>query len=33
MPPIELGSYIINRLKEIGIDTIFGVPRDYSLVS
>jgi TPP-dependent 2-oxoacid decarboxylase len=32
MPFIKLGSYIINRLKEIGIDTIFGVPGDYTLV-
>lgn len=27
-----VGLYLIQRLKEIGIDTIFGVPGDYNLL-
>ena len=33
MPLIKIGSYILLRLKEVGIDTIFGVPGDYTLVN
>jgi TPP-dependent 2-oxoacid decarboxylase len=29
---IEIGQHLINRLKEINIDTIFGVPGDYNMV-
>lgn len=32
MPSISIGSYLIKRLKEINIDTIFGVPGDYNMV-
>ncbi|CAO3637105.1 unnamed protein product [Mucor hiemalis] len=28
---VTIGTYIVNRLKEIGIDTIFGVPGDCTL--
>ncbi|KAK5659251.1 hypothetical protein OQA88_1343 [Cercophora sp. LCS_1] len=31
MPEIFIGEYLFRRLKEIGIDTIFGVPGDYEL--
>ncbi|GAA5809146.1 hypothetical protein MFLAVUS_002550 [Mucor flavus] len=31
MPTISIGEHIIRRLKEIGIDTIFGVPGDYNM--
>ncbi|GAN10048.1 pyruvate decarboxylase [Mucor ambiguus] len=31
MPSISIGSYLIKRLKEINIDTIFGVPGDYNM--
>jgi TPP-dependent 2-oxoacid decarboxylase len=33
MVAIKIGDYLINRLKEVGIDTIFGVPGDYNMVS
>lgn len=33
MPTIKIGDYLIKRLKEINIDTIFGVPGDYNMVS
>lgn len=29
---VSIGAHIINRLKELGIDTIFGVPGDCTLV-
>jgi pyruvate decarboxylase len=31
MVKITVGHYILKRLKEIGIDTIFGVPGDYNM--
>ncbi|KAG1137774.1 hypothetical protein G6F37_007024 [Rhizopus arrhizus] len=31
MVSIKIGNYLIQRLKEIGIDTIFGVPGDYNM--
>lgn len=31
MPEIFIGEYLFRRLKEISIDTIFGVPGDYEL--
>ncbi|KAK3346090.1 thiamine diphosphate-binding protein [Lasiosphaeria hispida] len=31
MPEILIGEYLFRRLKQIGIDTIFGVPGDYEL--
>lgn len=33
MVAITIGDYLLNRLKEVGIDTIFGVPGDYNMVS
>lgn len=33
MVSIKIGDYLIQRLKETGIDTIFGVPGDYNMVS
>ncbi|KAK9319254.1 thiamine diphosphate-binding protein [Lipomyces orientalis] len=32
MAQIKIGSYIVQRIKELGIKTIFGVPGDYELV-
>lgn len=32
MPSIEIGQHLINRLKEINIDVIFGVPGDFNMV-
>jgi TPP-dependent 2-oxoacid decarboxylase len=32
MPTITIGDYLIKRLKEINIDTVFGVPGDYNMV-
>jgi hypothetical protein len=32
MSTISIGQHLINRLKEINIDTIFGVPGDYNMV-
>ncbi|KAG1449617.1 hypothetical protein G6F46_006607 [Rhizopus delemar] len=31
MVSIKIGDYLIQRLKETGIDTIFGVPGDYNM--
>ncbi|KAK3376853.1 thiamine diphosphate-binding protein [Lasiosphaeria ovina] len=31
MPEILIGDYLFRRLKEIGIDTVFGVPGDFEL--
>jgi hypothetical protein len=33
MPSVTIGQHLINRLKEINIDTIFGVPGDFNMVS
>lgn len=33
MPTIKIGDYLLKRLKEINIETIFGVPGDYNMVS
>lgn len=33
MPSITIGQHLINRLKEINIDVIFGVPGDFNMVS
>lgn len=30
---ISIGNYLLKRLKEINIETIFGVPGDYNMVS
>ncbi|KAK9365562.1 thiamine diphosphate-binding protein [Lipomyces kononenkoae] len=32
MAEIKIGSYLVERIKELGIETIFGVPGDYELV-
>jgi TPP-dependent 2-oxoacid decarboxylase len=32
MTTISIGKYLIHRLKEVGIETIFGVPGDYNMV-
>lgn len=32
MVKITVGHYILHRLKEVGIDTVFGVPGDYNMV-
>jgi hypothetical protein len=32
MPTISIGNYLIHRLKEVGVETIFGVPGDYNMV-
>jgi TPP-dependent 2-oxoacid decarboxylase len=32
MPSISIGQHLINRLKEINIDVIFGVPGDFNMV-
>ena len=29
---MNIGNYLLRRLKDIGIDIIFGVPGDYNLV-
>ncbi|KAI7902851.1 pyruvate decarboxylase PdcB [Cokeromyces recurvatus] len=31
MPLISIGHYLLKRLKELNIDTIFGVPGDYNM--
>ncbi|KAI8646198.1 thiamine diphosphate-binding protein [Parasitella parasitica] len=31
MVAIKVGEYLIKRLKEVGIDTVFGVPGDYNM--
>lgn len=31
MAPILIGEYLFSRLKELGIETVFGVPGDYEL--
>jgi len=28
-----IGNYLLRRLKELGVDIIFGLPGDYNLVS
>jgi TPP-dependent 2-oxoacid decarboxylase len=33
MTSIKIGDYILRRLKEVGVDTVFGVPGDYNMVS
>jgi hypothetical protein len=33
MPTVTIGDYLLKRLKEINIETIFGVPGDYNMVS
>lgn len=30
---IKIGEYILSRLKEVGIDTVFGVPGDYNMAN
>jgi TPP-dependent 2-oxoacid decarboxylase len=30
---ISIGKYLLYRLKEVGIETIFGVPGDYNMVN
>jgi TPP-dependent 2-oxoacid decarboxylase len=29
---LTIGTYLLRRLKELGVDIIFGVPGDYNLV-
>jgi len=29
---ITIGNYLLRRLKELGVDIIFGLPGDYNLV-
>ncbi|KAI8967643.1 pyruvate decarboxylase PdcB [Mycotypha africana] len=31
MPSIEIGQHLVNRLKELGIDVVFGVPGDFNM--
>ncbi len=31
-PKLTIGTYLLRRLKELGVDIIFGVPGDYNLV-
>ncbi|KAI8579862.1 hypothetical protein K450DRAFT_240677 [Umbelopsis ramanniana AG] len=31
MTTISIGKYLIHRLKEVGVETIFGVPGDYNM--
>ncbi|KAI7894792.1 thiamine diphosphate-binding protein [Mucor mucedo] len=31
MVAITIGDYLLNRIKEVGIDTVFGVPGDYNM--
>lgn len=33
MVAIKIGDYLIKRFKDVGIDTVFGVPGDYNMVS
>jgi pyruvate decarboxylase len=33
MTSIKIGEHILQRLKEVGVDTVFGVPGDYNMVS
>jgi TPP-dependent 2-oxoacid decarboxylase len=33
MVSIKIGEYLNQRLKEVGIDVIFGCPGDYNMVS
>lgn len=32
MPSIKIGQHLLNRLKEINIDVVFGVPGDFNMV-
>jgi TPP-dependent 2-oxoacid decarboxylase len=32
MAAITIGEYLLKRLKEVGVDTVFGVPGDYNMV-
>ena len=29
---MNIGNYLLRRLKDIGVDIVFGVPGDYNLV-
>ncbi|KAI9481517.1 MAG: pyruvate decarboxylase PdcB [Benjaminiella poitrasii] len=31
MPAITIGQHLVNRLKEVGIDVVFGVPGDFNM--
>ena len=31
MPRLSIGEYLLARLRECGIDTLFGVPGDFNL--
>lgn len=31
MPTVKLADYLFTRLKQLGVDSIHGVPGDYSL--
>jgi pyruvate decarboxylase len=31
MPEIKVGDYLFTRLRQLGIDSVFGVPGDYEL--
>lgn len=33
MPSIQIGQHLLNRLKEINIDVVFGVPGDFNMVN
>jgi hypothetical protein len=33
MVSIKIGEYLNQRLKEVGVDVIFGCPGDYNMVS
>lgn len=33
MVTTTVGQYLVRRLKEVGIDTVFGLPGDYNMVN
>lgn len=33
MPSITIGEHLVKRLSEVGVDTVFGIPGDYNMVS
>lgn len=33
MPSLTIGEHLVKRLSEVGVDTVFGVPGDYNMVS
>jgi pyruvate decarboxylase len=33
MPAVSIGQHLVNRLKEVGVEVVFGCPGDYNMVS